>query len=111
MDLGINGNGFLPEDDTTSDDFQPMNTEAFRTHIKNKVTAFAKKDPRVFPDIQIHIFDNERPSGEVFLLRKGKRSDRIDTFNTSGQLGMIIETVCKEWRKIPPAKSASRESW
>jgi hypothetical protein len=88
-----------------------MDTQAFRKEIRTKVSAFAKKDPRVFPDIQIHIFDNERPSGEIYLLRKGKRSSRIDTFNTSGQLGMIIETVCKEWRKTPPPKSRAREPW
>jgi hypothetical protein len=89
----------------------PMDTEAFRKRINTRVASFAKKDPRVFPDIQIHILDNERPSGEVFLVRKGKRSPPIDNFNTSAQLGMIIETVCREWRKTPPPKSKSRESW
>ncbi len=88
-----------------------MDTESFRKYIKNKIAPFAKQDPRVFPDLQIHILDNERPSGEVYLVRKGKRSARIDTFNTSGQLGMIIETVCREWRKTPSPKSTVREPW
>ncbi len=76
-----------------------MDTVAFRKHIRKRIWDFAKKDPRTFPDILIHVMNNKRPAGEVYLFRRGKRSDRIDTFNTSGQLGIIIETVCREWRK------------
>jgi hypothetical protein len=76
-----------------------MNTASFRKHIKDQITEYAKKDRRTFPDIQIHIFSNRRPAGEVYLVRKGKRSSVIDNFNTSAQLGMIIETICREWRK------------
>jgi hypothetical protein len=76
-----------------------MDTEKFRKQIRGRISAFASKDERTFPDILIHVMSNKRPSGEVYLYRKGKRSNRIDVFNTSGQLGMIIETILREWRK------------
>ena len=78
-----------------------MDTEKFRKQIRRKITTFASRDERTFPDVLIHIMNNKRPSGEIYLYRKGKRSNRIDVFNTSGQLGIIIETILREWRKAP----------
>ena len=76
-----------------------MKTKEIRDTIRERMRSFIKKDPRRFPDIYIHILGRRPPQqGHVYLARKGKQSNRIDTFNSITELGLIVETICQEYR-------------
>ena len=79
-----------------------MKTKEVRDRIKKNMTSFAQKDQRKFPDLAIHILSRTRPSGLVYLIRGDEWSKQIESFNSFAELGMIIETVCKEYRAKSP---------
>lgn len=79
-----------------------MRTKEVKDHIRERMASFARKDPRKFPDLLVSIVSRTRPSGHVFLVRGERRSKRIDTFNSIAELGLIIETICKEYRAKTP---------
>ena len=79
-----------------------MRTKEIRDRIKEKMQDFAKKDPRKFPQLYIKILSRRRPSGIVYLVRGQDYSDEIDSFNSIAQLGIIVETICKEYRVKSP---------
>lgn len=79
-----------------------MNTTQIRNRIRKRMRTFTKRDPRKFPQLYIKFLSRTRPSGIVYLIRGQDVSDEIDSFNSIPQLGMIIETICKEYRAKTP---------
>jgi hypothetical protein len=79
-----------------------MRTNEIRDRIKARMKDFEKRDPRKFPQLYIKILSRRRPSGIVYLVRGQDFSDEIDSFNSIAQLGMIVETICKEYRVKTP---------
>jgi len=49
-------------------------------------------------DLFISYVSRIRPSSIVYLMRKEKRSDLIESFNFLSELVMIIETVCRKYK-------------
>ena len=80
-----------------------------RAHLKDAINQFASEDPRRYPDLWIHIVDRRRPSGHIYLVETGigkiKHSKKLETFNGGSQLGLLVETICREWRKAKTRKS------
>ena len=81
---------------------QNMKTREVRDRIKKNMQSFVRKDPRKFPDLAIHILSRTRPSGLVYLIRGDDWSKQIESFNSIAELGVIIETVCREYRAKSP---------
>ncbi len=79
-----------------------------RVRLKERVGEFAEEDPRDYPNLWIRIVDRRRPSGFIYLVGSGvgkiEHSRKLDTFNGGTQLGLLVETICREWRKAKKLK-------
>jgi hypothetical protein len=84
--------------------------EEIRARLKETVNKFAERDPRSYPDLWLHIVDRRRPSGRIYLVGTGvgkiEHSKKLETFNGGSQLGLLVETICREWKKAKKRKSA-----
>lgn len=59
-----------------------MLTKSIRDRIRGRMRGFLSEDPRKFPDLYVHFKSRTRPSGEVFLIRRGDKSEVIEDFNS-----------------------------
>jgi len=56
------------------------------------------KDERTFPDIYVHFRSYKRPSGAIYLYRKGKRKE-VSSFNSWPEFILKVYAILKFYEK------------